>query len=69
MVVLHLVEDDVRPRSTVVDVAEDMEGVDGKTLYHIGDGDDEVVGPARGDDGIDNHVDIGGLVMVLSMFV
>lgn len=65
----HLVEDDVGSRSTIVDVAEDVQLVYGKPLYHVSDGDDKVIGTACGYDGVDDDVDISCLVMVFCMFV
>ena len=41
VVAAHLVEDDMRTRTTVVDIAQDMQLVDGKALDDIGDGNDE----------------------------
>ena len=52
-------------RAPVVDVAEDMELVDGQALDDVGDGYDEIVGATRGDDGVDNDIDVGGLVVVV----
>ena len=69
VVMAHLVEDDVGSRSTIVDVAEDVQLVYGKPLYHIGYGDDEVVGTSCGYDGVDDDVDISCLVVVFGMFV
>ena len=51
-------------RPTIVDITEDMELVDGQSLDDITNGDNEVVGTACGDDGVDNHTYIGSLVVV-----
>ncbi len=69
MVGLHRVEDEVRSRTTVVDVAEDMQLVDGQAVDHVADGDDEVVGAPRGDDGVDDGAHVGGLVHILGVLV
>ena len=66
---LHRVEDEVRSRTTVVDVAEDMQLVDSQAVYHVADGDDEVVGAPRGDDGVDDGANVGGLVHILGVLV
>ena len=65
VIALHRVEDDMCAWTTVVDVAEDMEGVDGETLDHIGDGNDEIVGSAGRDDGIYDDIHVGSLVVVV----
>ena len=59
----------VGSRAAVVDVAEDVELVDGQPLYHVADGADEVVGSACRDDGVDDHGHIGGLVLILRTLV
>ena len=56
------VHDDVRPRSPVVDVPDDVQLVDGEPLDEVADGNDEVVRPSRGDDGADDLVHVGRLV-------
>ncbi len=63
------VHDLMGARAAVVDVAEDMELVDGQALDHVADGHDEVVCPARGDDGVDDDTDVGGLVAVAQALV
>ena len=55
--------------SSVIDVAEDMQLVDGQTLNHITDGTDEIVSTACGDNRIHDHCHIGGLVDVVSTLV
>ena len=64
MIVAEGIHDDVCTRSAVIDVAHDMERIDGEPLDEVAHGDDEVVGPSGGDDGTDNHVDVGMLVGV-----
>ena len=63
------IHDDVCPRASVVDVAQDMQLVDGKALDDVADSDDEVVSPACRYDGIDDDVHIGRLVMIGKTFV
>ena len=45
MVIAQCVHDYVCPRSSVVDVAHDVQGVNRQTLYEVAHGNDEVVGP------------------------
>ena len=52
-------------RTTVVDIPQDMQLVDGETLDDITQGNDEVVSTSCRDDGVDNHVDIRRLVAVI----
>ena len=51
-------------RTSVVDIAEDMELVDSKALDDITDGADEIVGTTRRDNRIDDNADVGSLVVV-----
>ena len=46
-----------------------MQLVDGQPLYDVADGDDEIVGTSRGDNRLDNHVDIGSLVGIVGSFM
>lgn len=69
VVVAQRVHDDVRTGASVVDVAQDVQLVDGQPLYHLGYGHDEVVGPARGDDGVHDDVHVGRLVSVLRVLM
>ena len=69
VVLAQRVHDDVGARSAVEDVAQDVELVDGQPLYDVAECYDEVVGASCGDDGIDNDVDVGGLVVVLGALV
>ena len=59
----------VGSRAAVVDVAEDVELVDGEPLYDVTDGADEVVGASGGDDGVDDDADVGSLVLVVAALV
>ena len=63
------VHDDMGPRSAVVDVAQDMELVDGQPVDDVADGNDEVVGPSGRDDCIDDDGDVGSLVVVVGPLV
>ena len=69
MILLQGVENDVCALSSVVDVAEDMQLVDGQSLDDVTDGYDEVVSASCGDNRIDNATNIGCLVYVISAFV
>ena len=69
VVVTQRVHDDVRTGASVVDVAQDVQLVDGQPLYHLGYGHDEVVGPARGDDSVHDDVHVGRLVSVLRVLM
>ena len=69
VIAAHLVEDDMCAWTTVVDVAQNMELVDGKALDNVGDGYDEVVGTPCTDDGVYDDVDVSCLVMVFSMLM
>ena len=50
--------------SAVIDVSDDMEGVDGETLDEVAHRNDEIVGTFRRDDGADDDVDVCLLVGV-----
>ena len=69
VIVGEQVHDEVGAGTAVEDVAEDMQLVDDETLDHVGQGDDEVVGAPRGDDGADDLVHVAGLVGVLRALV
>ena len=64
MILSEGIHDDVCPRASVVDVAQDMQLVDGEALDDVADGNDEVVSPACRYDSIDNDVHISRLVMI-----
>ena len=67
--VAERVHDEVCARTAVVDIAEDVQAVDGQALDEIAEGDDEVVGAARADDGADDDVEVGLLVVVVGTLV
>ena len=67
--VAERVHDKMRARTAVVDVAEDVQAVDGQALDEIAEGDDEVVGAARSNNGADDDVEVGLLVVVVGTFV
>ena len=69
LVAAHHVHDDVRPRSAVVDVAQDVQLVDGQPLYDVTQGADEVVGAPRRDDGVHDDRHVGRLVLVVGTLV
>ena len=67
--VAERVHDEVCARTAVVNVAEDVQAVNGQALDEIAEGDDEVVGAARADDGADDDVEVGLLVVVIGTLV
>ena len=69
MIVAQRVYDDMGTRSTVVDVAEDVELVDGQALDNVGYRNDKIIGTACGDDSIDDSIDIGCLIAILGALV
>ena len=64
VVVAEGVHDDVGARTAVVDVAHDVQRVDGEALDEVAQGHDEVIRPPGADDGGDDDVDVGLLVGV-----
>ena len=69
LVAAHHVHDDVRPRSAVVNVAQDVQLVYGQPLYDVTQGADEVVGAPRRDDGVHDDRHVGRLVLVVGTLV
>ncbi len=69
LVLAHHVENLMCPGTAVENIAEHVQVVYGEPLYDIGDGDDEVVGTAGGDDGVYDAIDICGLVDVFGALV
>ena len=67
--VAERVHNKVCARTAVVNVAEDVQAVNGQALDEIAEGDDEVVGAARADDGADDDVEVGLLVVVVGTLV
>ena len=63
------VHDDVGSLTTVVDVAEDVELVNGELLYDVADRYNEIVGPSGRDNGVDDAVDVGCLVGIVGGLV
>ena len=68
-VLLHKVHDAVCAGTAVEDVAEKVQLVYGKVLYHLSHGYDEVVGSASRYDGVDDDVYVGSLVKVVGTLV
>ena len=62
VVVADRVHDNMRSRTAVVDVADDMQTVDGQALDEVTHRYDECVGPAGRDDGRDDLVEVGVFV-------
>src|SRR5699024_1430092 len=57
MLQLHqMIHDDMRARSSVKNIADDMESCDDKPLYRLRDGDDKLFGAVDPDDGIKDLV-------------
>ena len=67
--VAERVHDKVCARTAVVDIAEDVQAVDGQALDEIAEGYDEMVSAARTNDGADDDVEVGLLVVVVGTFV
>ena len=63
------VHDDMCTRATIVDVAQDVELVDGQALDDVADGADEIVSTTCRYDGVDNHTDVGCLIVVAQTLV
>ena len=63
------VHDDVGTRATIVDVAQYVQLVDGQALDDVTDGADEIISTTRRYDGVDNHADVGSLVVVAQTLV
>ena len=63
------VHDDVGTRTTIVDVAKNMQLVDGQALDHITDGADKIISTTCRYDGVYNHAHVGGLIVVAQTLV
>ena len=68
-VVLEEVEYEVCAWSSVEDVAEYVQFVDGEPLYDVGDGYDEVVSATCVDDCVDDSLYVGCFVDVVGALV
>ena len=69
VVAAEAVHDEVRTGAAVIDVTEDVQAVDGKSLNQFAECDDETFGASRFDDGANNHADISLFVVVVRTFV
>ena len=69
MVLAQRVHDDVRTGAAVVDVAQDVQLVDGQALDDVRDGHDEIVGTSSRDDSVHNDGHVGRLILVVRAFV
>ena len=69
MVAREGVENDVCARTAVEDVAEDVQLVDRQALYHVADGNDEIVGTTSRYDCVDDDVDIVSFVGIVCALV
>ena len=55
--------------AAIVDVAQNVQLVDGQTLDDVTDGADEIIGTTCRYDGVDNHTHIGRLIVVAQTLV
>ena len=62
MVVAQDVHDQVRTRSSVVNIANDVQQVDGQPLDQVGERNDKIVSTSRGDDRTYDLIHIGRLI-------
>ena len=69
VIVAQRVHDEVGSGTAVVDVAKDVETVDSKTLNEVTQADNEVVRAVSINDGLDDDVKVGLLIVVLAAFV
>ena len=69
VVIAECVHDDMGARSTVVDIAKDMQLVDNKPLDDVADSYDKVVGTASRDYRVDDGTDVIALVLVVGALV
>ena len=58
----ELVHDNVRTRSTVEDITDDMQAVHGQVLDQIAECHDELVTHLDVDDGVDDFIIMGGKI-------
>ena len=56
-------------RTSVIDVAQDMQLVDGESLYHVAYSTNEIISLPGRYDTVDNHSHIGSFVLVVGTFV
>ena len=63
------VHDDMRTRAAVVDVAKNMQLVDGQALDDVTDGADEIIGTTSRYDGVYDYAYIGSLIVVAKALV
>lgn len=69
VIIAQSIHNDMGTRTTVVDIANDMEWIDRKTLYQIAHGYDKIVGTTGWNDSTDNHIDISMLIGLDSWLV
>ena len=69
MVIAQRIHDDMRARTTVVNIAYDMKRVNSQTLNQIAHSDNEIVGTLGSDNRADNYIDISMLVRLDRRFV
>ena len=65
----QVIHDDVGTRTSIEDVAQDMQLVDAEPLNHFADGCDEVLTLPRLDDGFDDSLEIGLFVVIFWILV
>ena len=69
MIVHECVHHDMRSRSTVVDIAQNMKLVDAESLNHSTKSNDEIISTAGGNDGLDDGTHIISLVLVFRVLM
>ena len=69
VVLRQRVHDEVRALAPVVDIAQDVQAVDGEPLDEVAQGGDELVGAVGGDDGADDAVEVVLLVVAVAGLV
>ena len=62
VVLAECVQDDMGSGSSVINIPHNVQQVDGQPLDQIAEGNDEIVGTPRCNDGVDNLIDVGRLV-------
>ena len=69
MVLLHCVEYDVCTGTAIIDVAQNVQLVDGQTLDNVTQSNNEIVCTTCRDNSVDNDADIGCLIVVIGTLV
>ena len=69
VVVAQDVHDFIRAGTAVIDVAQEVQHINGQLLNQVTHGDNEFIYTMGRNDGLDNHIDISLLVWVTTMLV